>query len=112
MAVARELCAYEVIHRKVTPLVKKTLLLAALGILILGFAPPALADPEISLLNVSYDPTRELWRDINASFIPRYDKANGVKLTINQSHGGSSKQAMSVAAHAKWSARRDRRFVA
>jgi hypothetical protein len=41
----------------------------------------------IELLNVSYDPTRELWRDINANFIPKYEKENGVKLTINQSHG-------------------------
>ena len=50
----------------------------------------------IELLNVSYDPTRELWRDINANFIPKYEKEKGVKLTINQSHGGSSTQARAV----------------
>jgi sulfate/thiosulfate-binding protein len=56
----------------------------------LGAALPACAQ---TLLNVSYDPTRELYQEINAAFI----KANpGRKLTINQSHGGSGKQARSV----------------
>src|SRR4051794_22615548 len=41
----------------------------------------------VELLNVSYDPTRELWRDINSRFIPQYEKQAGVKLTIKQSHG-------------------------
>src|SRR5215207_5731744 len=50
----------------------------------------------IELLNVSYDPTRELWRDINANFIPKWEKEKGGKLTINQSHGGSSTQARAV----------------
>ena len=52
---------------------------------------------EITLLNVSYDPTRELWRDQNAAFIAKYEKQHPVdKLTINQSHGGSSTQARAV----------------
>jgi sulfate transport system substrate-binding protein len=51
---------------------------------------------EITLLNVSYDPTRELWRDVNAHFIPLYEREKGVKLTIHQSHGGSSSQARAV----------------
>src|SRR5262249_51465960 len=50
----------------------------------------------IELLNVSYDPTRELWRDINANFISRYEKETGNKLSIKQSHGGSSTQARAV----------------
>ncbi|MGQ0648191.1 MAG: sulfate ABC transporter substrate-binding protein [Gemmatimonadaceae bacterium] len=50
----------------------------------------------ITLLNVSYDPTRELWREINSRFIPQYEKQTGIKVTINQSHGGSSTQARSV----------------
>lgn len=50
----------------------------------------------LTLLNVSYDPTRELWRAINAAFIPQYEKETGTKLTINQSHGGSSTQARAV----------------
>jgi len=51
---------------------------------------------QVTLLNVSYDPTREVWRDINSNFIPHYEKEKGVKLTINQSHGGSSTQARAV----------------
>jgi sulfate/thiosulfate-binding protein len=50
----------------------------------------------IELLNVSYDPTRELWRDINANFISSYEKETGNKLSIKQSHGGSSTQARAV----------------
>jgi sulfate/thiosulfate-binding protein len=54
------------------------------------------AQKPVTLLNVSYDPTREVWREINSNFIPRYEKEKGVKLTINQSHGGSSTQARAV----------------
>jgi sulfate transport system substrate-binding protein len=50
----------------------------------------------VTLLNVSYDPTRELWRDINANFAARYEKEKGVKVDIKQSHGGSSTQARAV----------------
>src|SRR6266404_4238124 len=54
------------------------------------------AAPPIELLNVSYDPTRELWRDINDKFISLYEKESGRKLTIKQSHGGSTAQARAV----------------
>ena len=50
----------------------------------------------LELLNVSYDPTRELWRDLNSEFIPRYERDTGVTLTIKQSHGGSATQARAV----------------
>jgi sulfate/thiosulfate-binding protein len=50
----------------------------------------------VELLNVSYDPTRELWRDLNTEFIARYEKETGIKLTIQQSHGGSGSQARAV----------------
>jgi sulfate transport system substrate-binding protein len=59
-------------------------------------APLAGQAASVTLLNVSYDPTRELWRDINAHFIPLYEKQTGDKLTIKQSHGGSSSQARAV----------------
>jgi sulfate transport system substrate-binding protein len=48
------------------------------------------------LLNVSCDPTRELWREINDRFIEQYQQDRGVKLTIKMSHGGSASQARSV----------------
>ena len=50
----------------------------------------------IELLNVSYDPTRELWRQINEKFEPSYKQSSGVEVKIRQSHGGSSSQASSV----------------
>eukprot|EP01034_Spumella_vulgaris_P040896 gene40896-50598_t len=49
------------------------------------------------LLNVSYDVMREVFKDINPAFIADYKKKTGVTLAVNQSHGGSSKQARSVA---------------
>jgi len=51
---------------------------------------------DVTLLNASYDPTRELWRDINANFVRLYEKEKGIKVTIKQSHGGSSTQARAV----------------
>src|SRR5215831_13790182 len=50
----------------------------------------------VELLNVSYDPTRELWRDLNAEFIPRYERETGTLVSIKQSHGGSTSQARAV----------------
>ncbi|CDG82524.1 sulfate ABC transporter, sulfate-binding family protein [Janthinobacterium agaricidamnosum NBRC 102515 = DSM 9628] len=49
------------------------------------------------LLNVSYDVMRELFKDVNPAFIAEWKKSTGETLTIKQSHGGSSKQARSVA---------------
>jgi sulfate transport system substrate-binding protein len=48
------------------------------------------------LLNVSYDPTRELWRDLNKLFIERYRNESGKVLTVRQSHAGSGTQARAV----------------
>ena len=48
------------------------------------------------LLNVSYDPTRELYRAVNEKFVAAYKKETGAALTVRQSHGGSGKQARSV----------------
>jgi len=50
----------------------------------------------LTLLNVSYDPTRELFRDINAAYARYWKGKTGQTITINQSHGGSGKQARSV----------------
>ncbi len=49
-----------------------------------------------TLLNVSYDVTREFYKDYDAAFIAHWKQAGGETLVINQSHGGSSKQARSV----------------
>ena len=50
-----------------------------------------------SLLNASYDVSRELYKDINEAFIADWKKKTGETITINQSHGGSTKQALAVA---------------
>src|SRR5689334_1443113 len=49
-----------------------------------------------AILNVSYDPTRELYADYNPVFIKHWKEKTGRTVTINQSHGGSGKQARSV----------------
>jgi len=51
---------------------------------------------EVKLLNASYDPTRELYQDFNTAFAKYWQGKTGDKLTIQQSHGGSGKQARSV----------------
>ncbi len=51
---------------------------------------------DISLLNVSYDPTRELYQDFNALFARHWKEKTGDNVTVRQSHGGSGKQARSV----------------
>lgn len=52
--------------------------------------------PEIKLLNVSYDPTRELWKELNDAFAHKYEKESGQKIEIDQSHGGSASQARAI----------------
>jgi sulfate/thiosulfate-binding protein len=51
---------------------------------------------EVEILNVSYDPTRELYEAVDAAFASSYAQKTGVKVTVRQSHGGSSKQARAV----------------
>jgi len=68
----------------------KTLLLSVL------IASALFAAGPVKLLNVSYDPTRELYQDINAAFAKQWKAKTGVDVQISQSHGGSGKQARSV----------------
>src|SRR3989304_9821683 len=74
---------------------KKLVCFLTVGALIAGPAFPALAK-EITLLNVSYDPTRELYQEFNAAFAKHWQVKAGEKVTIRQSHGGSSKAARAV----------------
>jgi sulfate/thiosulfate transport system substrate-binding protein len=64
--------------------------------LTLGVTPSRAAEKALTLLNVSYDPTRELYQDLNAAFAQAWKAQTGQVVTINQSHGGSGKQARSV----------------
>ena len=56
----------------------------------------AMAPAAVKLLNVSYDPTREFYQDFNAAFRKYWKAKTGVDVEINQSHGGSGKQARAV----------------
>jgi sulfate/thiosulfate transport system substrate-binding protein len=56
----------------------------------------AAGQEKLTLLNVSYDPTRELYKDINAAFAKQWKEKTGQTIEINQSHGGSGKQARAV----------------
>ncbi|OVZ59551.1 sulfate transporter subunit [Pigmentiphaga sp. NML030171] len=70
-----------------------------LGVAVLAMAAavsPVAAQQKQTLLNVSYDPTRELYKDLDKAFAAEYKKKAGVDLTIRQSHGGSGAQARSV----------------
>jgi sulfate transport system substrate-binding protein len=69
------------------------ILLALLSVVMLTLSAAA---KEIALLNVSYDPTRELYQEVNKAFAEEWKKKTGDTLTISQSHGGSGKQARAV----------------
>ncbi len=72
---------------------KKSLLVLALGV---SAGTAALVHADVKLLNVSYDPTRELYAEFNKAFAEHYQKTEKEKVTVSQSHGGSGKQARSV----------------
>ena len=77
---------------------KLSILLSIAAFAVLGTTPFADAQEkkDIVLLNVSYDPTRELYQDFNQAFIAHWKSITGETITVNQSHGGSGKQARSV----------------
>src|SRR5215510_11045010 len=71
---------------------KKSIFFLALLWLVAGM----LRAEDIILLNVSYDPTRELYQDFNTAFTKYWKTKTGQNVSVNQSHGGSGKQARSV----------------
>jgi sulfate/thiosulfate-binding protein len=75
---------------KLSKKIKQALLITSL------LFPLSALSAEVSLLNVSYDPTRELYQDFNVAFAKHWQAKTGDKVTIKQSHGGSGKQARSV----------------
>jgi sulfate/thiosulfate transport system substrate-binding protein len=72
------------------------LALAGLAAATAPILPLVAATAPVTLLNVSYDPTRELYRSINAGFAKRWQRQAGQAVQIRQSHGGSGKQARAV----------------
>src|SRR5256884_7429213 len=73
----------------------KKVLIAIAFIVALTIQGVAQSSP-VTLLNVSYDPTRELYQDFNAAFSKYWKEKTGDAITIRQSHGGSGKQARAV----------------
>ncbi|HJP98244.1 MAG TPA: sulfate ABC transporter substrate-binding protein [Rhodanobacteraceae bacterium] len=73
---------------------KRVALLSACFLLV---APLFAAASSVTLLNVSYDPTRELYRDVNAAFAAQWKAQHGDTVTIRMSHDGSGKQARAIA---------------
>lgn len=76
---------------------KKSLLTVALIAAAFGAVAPSTAiAKDVEILNVSYDPTRELYQDFNAAFAKHWKAKTGDNVTIKQSHGGAGKQARAV----------------
>ena len=71
---------------------RRTLALGAASLL----GASAQAQAQTTLLNVSYDPTRELYQEFNAAFAKHWKAKTGETVTIKQSHGGAGKQARAV----------------
>ena len=71
-------------------------LAAALLTAAIAVSPMSAAHADTTLLNVSYDPTRELYKDFNAAFAAKWKADTGETITIQSSHGGSGKQARAV----------------
>jgi sulfate transport system substrate-binding protein len=67
-----------------------------LAFVLVLLAAAGAARAQVSLLNVSYDPTRELYQDFNAAFARYWEREAKQKVVLKQSHGGSSKQARAV----------------
>jgi len=76
---------------------KIILVFAALGLVASAvIRPDAVYASGVTLLNASYDPTRELYQDVNKEFVKAWKAKTGDDVTINQSHAGSGKQARAV----------------
>lgn len=71
-------------------------LFKALPALLLGLVTVSSQAADYNLLNVSYDPTRELYRDYNLAFAKHYQQSTGYAVKIEQSHGGSGSQSRAV----------------
>jgi len=69
---------------------------AILALAVIGLAASNFVAAETTLLNVSYDVSREFYKDINTAFVAQYKKASGKDVKIDQSHAGSSAQARAV----------------
>ena len=72
-------------------LVRLAILTASLSLLAVAGRGGAPAHAQVKLLNVSYDPTRELYQDVNKAFAEKWKQQTGQTVDVSQSHGGSFK---------------------
>ncbi|WP_394823245.1 sulfate ABC transporter substrate-binding protein [Pendulispora albinea] len=78
------------------PIVRNSLLLIGVLAITLAYVAQSALAGDGSLLNVSYDPTREFYQEYNAAFAKHWQQKSGKSVSVRQSHGGSGKQARSV----------------
>src|SRR5262245_35371669 len=91
----RACCNFGRNFKSTTPVeiaMNRLIVVSVLSVALAGAAHAA----DVTLLNVSYDPTRELYAEINKAFAAKYKADTGKSVEIKQSHGGSGKQARSV----------------
>ena len=79
-----------------SPISRRQMLVGSLAMAAMPEGRGAAAQSAQALLNVSYDPTRELYRDFNAAFAAHWAARGNPRPTITTSHGGSGRQARSV----------------
>ncbi len=77
-------------------MIKKIIGIGLTAVLLIGQVSLALADEPIKLLNVSYDPTRELYQDYNQAFAAHWKQETGQDVAVDVSNGGSGKQARAI----------------
>ncbi len=75
---------------------RRNFLVSAIGAALLAGVITTAHAADIKLLNVSYDPTRELYQDFNAGFAKYWKTKSGDNVTISQSHGGAGARARKV----------------
>jgi ABC-type sulfate transport system substrate-binding protein len=86
------------LHPRRHVIVKKISKYFAMPAVILGIVIPATVRADVALLNVPYDPTRELYQDYNTAFAKYWKAKTGQNVTLKQSHGGSGRQARAITA--------------
>src|SRR5262245_34356138 len=79
-------------HRNMTKLINYFVY----GLFLVALGCGDVSPNRVELLNVSYDPTRELWRELNDQFTAQWQAQNHLKIAIKQSHGGSATQARAI----------------
>jgi len=87
---------HQALLARLAKVIRTVLLAGPMAAGVAGAAGAADAPKEIKLLNVSYDPTRELYQEFNAAFARAWKAKTGQVVTVQQSHGGSGKQARAV----------------